>query len=188
MQHNEIIRFWVNTRQIWEEALVILRCKIVRVICPLCLIGRLCDHRNRTVKLPIAPLIAEPVGLVADFLCHIENRCRLIELLVIVLTLLRQRTLQHGNGLRPCRVDILIDQEPVPPRHALQPRRILIREARRIGMHIVTRCRFADDKDHRPRSARSKRILQIDDERLIAFALIQSIRLRFFDIRCHVFV
>ena len=172
MQDDEVIRLWINTRQVWEQALVILGREIVGVICPLRHICRLGDHRDRTVELPIAPLIAKPIRLVADLLRHIEDRRRLIELLVVVLALLRQRALQHGDGLRPRGVDILIDQESVPARHALQPRRILVREPRRIGVHIVARRRLTDDEDHRPRRTRGKRILQINDERLVALALI----------------
>ena len=172
MQDDEVIRLWINTRQVREQALVILRRKIVGVVRPLRHVCRLGDHRDRTVELTVAPLVAEPVRLVADLLRHIEDRRRLIELLVVVLALLRQRALQHGNGLRPRGVDILIDQESVPPRHALQPRRILVREPRRIGMHIVARRRLTDDEDHRPRRTRGKRILQINDERLVALTLI----------------
>ena len=172
MQDDEVVRLWINTRQVREQALVILGREIVGVICPLRHVRRLGDHRDRTVELPIAPLIAEPIRLVADLLRHIEDRRRLIELLVVVLALLRQRALQHGNGLRPRGVDILIDQESVPARHALQPRRILVREARRIGVHIVARRRLTDDEDHRPRRTCGKRILQINDERLVALALI----------------
>ena len=137
MQNDEVICLWINTRQVREQALVILGRKIVGVICPLRHICRLGDHRDRTVELPVAPLIAEPIRLVADLLRHIEDRRRLIELLVVVLALLRQRALQHGDGLRPRGVDILIDQESVPARHALQPRRILVREGGRVVVHIV---------------------------------------------------
>ena len=102
--------------------------------------------------------------MITDLLRHVDQRRRLEELLVVVLALLRQRTLEDGDRLRPCGVGVLIDEEAVALRHALEPRRIVIREARRIVVHVVARSRLADDEDHGARRACSERILHVDDK------------------------
>ena len=173
MQHNEVIHIRINTRQIREQTLIKLRRKGVGVVRPLRLIRRLCDHRDRAVELTVPSLIAEPVRMVADLLRNIENGRRLEELLVIVLTLLCQCTLQYWYGLRPAGIGVRIDVEALALcRHVLHPRSILIREARRIVVHIVPRSGLADNEDHRPRGACRKGILGINDERRISLVLI----------------
>ncbi|MFC2770020.1 MAG: hypothetical protein ACFN4R_05495, partial [Streptococcus gordonii] len=43
-------------------------------------------------------------------------------------------------------------------RHVLHPRRIVVREARRVDVHIVARGGLSDDEDDRARRARGERI------------------------------
>ena len=164
MQHDEVVGMRVDPCEVREQALIKLRRKGIGIVRPLRRVRRLCDHRNRAVELPVAALVAEPVRMITDLLRHVDQRRRFEELLVVVLALLRQRTLEDGDRLRPCGVGVLIDEEAVALRHALEPRRILIREARRIVVHVVARSRLADDEDHRARRACSERILHVDDE------------------------
>ena len=137
MQDDEVVRVRVDARQIREEFFVVFRRKGIGVIRPLRLVRGLCDHRDRAVKLPVAPLIAEPVGLVADFFRNVENRCGFEELLVVVLALFGERALKDGDGLRPRGIGVLVEDEAGIGGHLFHPRRIVVREARRINVHVV---------------------------------------------------
>ena len=99
VQHDEVVLRAVDLGQILQKILVVLLREEVRVIDPLRAIRRLRDERDGAVVLPVAPLVAEPVRIVARLLRHIDERCRVVEFLVVVLALLRQCTLQHGHRL-----------------------------------------------------------------------------------------
>ena len=127
--------------------------------------------------------------MIADLFRHVEEGCRLEELLVVVLALLRQCAFEYGDGLRPRGVSVAVDEKALALcRHLLHPRCILVWEGRRVVVHIVARCRLTDDEDHRTGRTCRECVLRIYDERCISLILMQPIRLRLLDIRCDIVV
>ena len=183
VQHDEVVLRSVDLGQILQKILVVLLREEVRVIDPLRAIRRLRDERDGAVVLPVAPLVAEPVRIVARLLRHIDERCRVVEFFVVVLALLRQRTLQDRHRLRPARIGVAEDDE-IGIFHACgEPRRIIVGERRRIRLHKRARRRLANDDDHRARRLGGKRVLRrIELESSEALVIVSAVLLRLGDV------
>ena len=145
MEDDEVILAGIYGWQILQQGGIVFVGEDIGIICPFGMVCRAGHERDCTIILAIASLVAEPVGLIAGFLGDIDDGGRFEELFVIVLALLGKGALQYGNGLGKAGVSIAIDNEIRIFGAFVEPGRVIIREIRRIGLHVVAGSRFTND-------------------------------------------
>ena len=137
MEHHEIVLGGIQLGKIGQQGLIVLVRKVVGVVRPLRMVRSLGHQSDGAVVLAVTALVAEPPGLIAGLLGHVDDGGRIEELLAVVLALLRQSPLQHRHRLGPRGVGMMEDQEVVTFRLGGKPGGILIGERGSISLHIV---------------------------------------------------
>ena len=91
-----------------QQRLIVFIGESVGIVRPGGMVSGFSHQGDGTVVLAVTPLIAEPPGFIAGFFRHIEDGGRFKEFLAIVLALFRKCPLQHGNGLRPGGIGVVV--------------------------------------------------------------------------------
>ena len=111
-------------------------------------VGRVGNQRNRCIGDADGALVAEPVGLIAGLLGHVDDGNGFVERLIVVEIRFRQGVFQDGDRVPDAAVGVGEQREVRIRLHRRQPR-CIGHVVRIVGIHQRPRFRFADDDDDR---------------------------------------